>query len=344
MVQNNTELLNKIWQKGKDFLGVEYPILCGGMTWISDHKLAKAIGDSGAFPVIAAGNMPSEDLEHEIDECVKTLKNPFAVNLITIAPNYPSHCQLLLNKGVKHVIFAGSFPSRQDVQQMKKAGKKTLSFASTKSIAQRQIDYGVDALILEGSEAGGHIGYVSLIILLQQVLFEFRDFPIFVAGGLANGRLMAYLLLMGAYGCQFGTLFVASEECNAHPKFKEAFIKARARQAMATPQYDSRLPVVAVRAIKNQATDEFGKLQIRLLHQLEKGEITRDTAQYEVEKFWVGSLRKAVVEGDIDFGSLMAGQSVGLINEIKPIKAIINQLITDAESELHRLHSLFKSF
>jgi enoyl-[acyl-carrier protein] reductase II len=180
-----------------------------------------------------------------------------------------------------------------------------------------------------------------LIILLQQVLFELRDFPIFVAGGLARGQLMAYLLLMGAYGCQFGSLFVASEECNAHPKFKDAFIKARARQAMATPQYDSRLPVVAVRAIKNRATDEFGRLQLELLQQLEKGEITRDKAQYEVEKFWVGSLRKAVVDGDVDFGSLMAGQSVGLIHEIKPIKEIIQQLMQEAEAELQRLHSLF---
>jgi enoyl-[acyl-carrier protein] reductase II len=336
------ELLNTIWQKGKDFLGVEYPILCGGMTWISDSKLAKAISDGGAFPVIAAGNMPADELENEIDECVGTLKNPFAVNLITIAPNYRAHCDVTLRKNVDYVIFAGSFPSRQDVQQMKKAGKKTLSFASTKSIAQRQIDYGVDALILEGSEAGGHIGYVSLIILLQQVMFNFRDFPIFVAGGLADGRLMAYLLLMGAYGCQFGSLFVASEECNAHPRFKEAFIKARAREAMATPQYDSRLPVVAVRAIKNRATDEFGKLQFKLLQQLERKEITRERAQYEVEQFWVGSLRKAVVEGDVDFGSLMAGQSVGLIDEIRPIKEIINRLIRDAESELHRLHSIFQ--
>jgi enoyl-[acyl-carrier protein] reductase II len=341
MAQNKDGLLDKIWAKGKQFLGVRYPILCGGMTWISDHKLAQAIADSGAFPVLAAGNMSVEELEREIDECVRNLNVPFAVNLITIAPNYRAHCQMLLKKAVPHVIFAGSFPSRQDVQSMKRAGKKTLSFASTKSIAQRQIDYGVDGLILEGSEAGGHIGYVSLIILLQQVLFDFRDMPIFVAGGLADGRLMAYLLLMGAYGCQFGSLFVCSEECSAHPKFKDAFIKARARQAMATPQYDSRLPVVAVRAIKNKATDEFGKLQMRLLQKLEEGEITRDKAQYEVEKFWVGSLRKAVVDGDIDFGSLMAGQSVGLIHEIKPIKDIINRLVADAESELHRLHSFF---
>jgi enoyl-[acyl-carrier protein] reductase II len=336
-------LLSRIWQKGKDFLGVEYPILCGGMTWISDHRLAKAISDCGAFPVLAAGNMPPEELEHEIDACTRALKGPFAVNLITIAPNYRIHCHVLLKKNVKFVIFAGSFPRKTEIQEMKKSGKKTLSFASERTIASRQIEYGVDGLILEGSEAGGHIGYVSLVILLQQVLFEFRDFPIFVAGGLVDGRLMAYLLLMGAYGCQFGSLFVCSDECNAHPKFKEAFIRARARQAMATPQYDSRLPVVAVRAIKNRATDEFGKLQIKLLQQLERGETTREKTQYEVEKFWVGSLRRAVVDGDLDFGSLMAGQSVGLINEIKPVREIINKLMTDAESELQRLHSLFVS-
>jgi len=337
------KLLDKIWQKGKEFLQVEYPIVSGGMTWISDHRLAQAISENGAFPVLAAGNMTPDELEAEIDKCVDILKTPFAVNLITIAPNYRSHCNLILRKGVQYVIFAGSFPTKHDIQDMKKAGKKTLSFASTKSIAQRQIDYGVDALILEGSEAGGHIGYVSLSILLQQVLFEIRDFPVFVAGGLASGRLMAHLLLMGAYGCQFGSLFAASKESNAHPRFKDAFIKARARQAMATPQYDSRLPVVAVRAIKNRATEEFGKLQIRLLQQLDKGEITRDQAQYEAEKFWVGSLRKAVVDGDVDFGSLMAGQSVGLIKDIKPIKDIITELIRDAEDELQRLHSLFES-
>jgi enoyl-[acyl-carrier protein] reductase II len=193
---------------------------------------------------------------------------------------------------------------------MKKAGKKTISFASTKSIAQRQIEYGVDALILEGSEAGGHIGYVSLIILLQQVLFQIRDFPIFVAGGLATGKIMAHLLIMGAYGCQFGTLFVMSKECTAHPNFKNAFMKARAREAIATPRYDSRLPVVAVRAIKNKAMQDFGKLQLKLLEQLNDGKITKEKAQYEVEKFWMGSLKNAVVDGKIEHGSLMAGQRI----------------------------------
>ncbi len=333
-------MLDKIWKKGKEFLGVKYPIISGGMTWISDHKLVKAVGDNGAFPVLAGGNMPPDLFAKEVDKCISDLKHPFGVNLITIAPNYREQYNLVLKKDVPFVVFAGSFPKKQDIQEMKKAGKKTISFASTKSITQRQIEYGVDALILEGSEAGGHIGYVSLIILLQQVLFQIRDFPIFVAGGLATGKIMAHLLIMGAYGCQFGTLFVMSKECTAHPNFKNAFMKARAREAIATPRYDSRLPVVAVRAIKNKAMQDFGKLQLRLLKQLDDGKITKEKAQYEVEKFWMGSLREAVIEGKIEHGSLMVGQSVGLIQDIKPIKEIINQLIHDAEEELQRIKSL----
>jgi len=336
-------MLDKIWKKGKEFLGVKYPIISGGMTWISDHKLVKAVGDNGAFPVLAGGNMPPDLFAKEVDKCISDLKHAFGVNLITIAPNYREQYNLVLKKDVPFVVFAGSFPKKQDIQLMKKAGKKTISFASTKSIAQRQIEYGVDALILEGSEAGGHIGYVSLIILLQQVLFQIRDFPIFVAGGLATGKIMTHLLIMGAYGCQFGTLFVMSKECTAHPNFKNAFMKARAREAIATPRYDSRLPVVAVRAIKNKAMQDFGKLQLKLLEQLNDGKITKEKAQYEVEKFWMGSLRKAVIEGKIEHGSLMAGQSVGLIQDIKPIKEIINQLIRDAEEELQRIKSLILS-
>ena len=168
-------MLDKIWKKGKEFLGVKYPIISGGMTWISDHKLVKAVGDNGAFPVLAGGNMPPDLFAKEVDKCISDLKHAFGVNLITIAPNYREQYNVVLRKDVPFVVFAGSFPKKQDIQLMKKAGKKTISFASTKSIAQRQIEYGVDALILEGSEAGGHIGYVSLIILLQQVLFQIRD-------------------------------------------------------------------------------------------------------------------------------------------------------------------------
>ncbi|MEQ8168338.1 MAG: nitronate monooxygenase [Candidatus Eremiobacterota bacterium] len=334
------KILDEIWKRGKEFLSVDYPIISGGMTWVSTYELVKSVSDNGAFPVFAGGNMPSELFEHEIDRCLEKLNKPFAVNLITIAPNYREHYKILLSKKVPFVIFAGSFPKKSDVKIMKETGKKVMSFASEKSIAKKQIDFGVDALILEGSEAGGHIGHVSLTVLLQDVLFDMRDFPVFVAGGIATGKMMAHLLLMGACGCQLGTRFVMSEECTAHPKFKEAFIKARARQAIATPQYDSKLPVVAVRAIKNKSMKDFGKLQLELLHKLERGEITREKAQFEVESFWVGGLRNAVVDGDVDSGSLMAGQSVGLIKNIKSVKDIIKEFIDDAEEELKRVKEL----
>ncbi|HCT85708.1 MAG TPA: hypothetical protein DF296_10980 [Candidatus Margulisbacteria bacterium] len=335
-------LIETLWQKGKDFLGVDYPIIAGGMTWISNYELIKAVSDNGAFPVLAGGNMPADLFEQEIDKCISKLMHPFAVNLVTIAPNYKQQYEILLSKNVPFVIFAGNFPKKHDIQAMKQTGKKTIAFASEKSIAEQQINFGIDALLLEGSEAGGHIGHVSLTILLQQVLFAVKDFPIFVAGGIASGKMIAHLLMMGAYGCQLGTRFVMSEECTAHPNFKKAFIKARARQAISTPQYDSRLPVVAVRAIKNKGMENFGKLQLDLLEQLNAGKISREKAQFEVESYWMGSLKKAVIDGDIDYGSLMAGQSVGLMEDIKPMKAIIRDLLDEAENELNRVKGLLK--
>jgi enoyl-[acyl-carrier protein] reductase II len=239
-----------------------------------------------------------------------------------------------MRKDVPVVIFAGNFPKRQDVKALKDAGKKTMAFASTMSIANQMVRFGIDALMLEGSEAGGHIGHVSLTILLQQVLFEDPGVPVFVAGGIATGKMIAHMLLMGAAGCQLGTRFVLSEECTAHEELKKTFIKARAREAVETPQYDKRIPVVAVRALKNRSMEEFGRLQLMLLDQLNQGNISREQAQLKVEEFWMGGLRQAVVEGDVRDGSLMAGQSVGLVSKIQPMSAIFEELITDAEAEL----------
>ena len=334
-------MIKNIWRRGRDFLGVEIPIIAGGMTWISDFDLVKAVSDAGGFPVFAGGNMPPEMFEKEIDKLVENIHKPFAVNLITIAPNYQAHFEILKDKNVPFVIFAGNFPKKKDVVRMKESGKKTISFASTESIAKKQISWGIDALILEGSEAGGHIGNVSLIVLLQQVLFNLSNFPVFVAGGIATGKMMAHLLMMGASGIQMGTRFVMSEECTAHENFKKAFIKARARQAIATPQYDSKLPVVGVRALSNSGMENFGKLQLELLKKLQEGTISRENAQFEVENYWAGSLRTAVVDGNVDDGSLMAGQSVGLINDIKPIKQILLDMINDAEDELDKMKETF---
>ena len=158
--------------------------------------------------------------------------------------------------------------------------------------------------------------------------------PIFVAGGIGSGHIIPHLLLMGAAGVQLGTFFVATEECKAHPKFKEIFLRARARDAVGTPQIGSELHVVAVRALRNKGMDDFAELQMDLIQKRREGLISQPDAQYEVEKFWVGALRKAVEEGDIDHGSLMAGQSVGLIHQILPLKQALADLIEEAESEL----------
>lgn len=312
------------------------------MTWISDSKLVEAVSNAGGLGVLAGGNMPPDYLRQEI-QVLKDSKVPYAVNLITIAPNYMPHLDVLTEMKVPIVFFAGSFPRKEEVAKVKASGAKAICFASTASIAQRMIDYGADALVLEGSEAGGHIGHVSTVVLIQKVLFKFPQIPIFVAGGIATGKMIAHLFLMGACGVQMGTIFAMSEESPAHTKFKERFKRARSREAFATPQYDSTLPVVSVRALKNKGTSEFGKLQLNLLEKLKEGEISRTDAQYKVEEYWAGALRRAVQDGDIEYGSLMAGQSVGLINEVKPVQQIFNEMIEEADMEFLKVKRLFEN-
>jgi len=337
----NIENFN-FWKRGTEFLGTKYPIISGAMTWISDSKLVISVGKAGGLGVLAAGNMPVDLFEKEID-VLKNSKVNYAVNLITIAPNYMNHLKLAVKKKVPFIVFAGSFPRKSEVEMAKSSGTKVMCFASTESIAERMISYGTDALILEGSEAGGHIGHVSTIVLLQQVLFNFPNIPIFVAGGIATGKMIAHLFLMGVSGVQMGTIFAMSEESPAHEKFKTRFKKARAREAFATPQYDSSLPVVAVRALKNKGMDNFGNLQLELLKKLNSGNISRIDAQYEVEKYWVGALRKAVVDGNIEEGSLMAGQSVGLVDEIKPVKDIIKDLVAESNKAFNEVYNLLNT-
>jgi enoyl-[acyl-carrier protein] reductase II len=329
--------LESLWGRGKNFLEVRYPIIAGAMTWISDSRFVAAVSNHGAFGCLAAGNMEPALLDEEIGNTKKLTKNPFAVNLITIAPNYKKHLKVIAENKVPFVVFAGSFPRQPEVRIAKETGAKVLSFASTESIANRLIEIGVDALILEGSEAGGHVGHVSLGILLQQVLFKVDKVPIFVAGGIATGSYITHLLLMGAAGVQLGTFFVLTEECRTHPKFKEAFIRARARDAVSTPQISSQLKVVAVRALRNKGMEKFGELQIELVEKRRKKAISHAEAQHEVETFWMGALRKGVQDGDVEYGSLMAGQSIGLVDKVRPLKDALVYLIEEAEEELDRV-------
>jgi enoyl-[acyl-carrier protein] reductase II len=299
------------------------------------------VGNTGGFGLLAGGNAPVEVLKKQIIETQELSSNPFGVNIITLAPAYQDHLKLVCEMECEIVVFAGGIAKKNEIQRVKEAGAKVICFASTAPLAHNLIERGADALILEGSEAGGHIGPVALSVLIQQILFEVEYVPIFIAGGIATGRMMAHLLMMGAAGIQMGTRFVMAEECAAHPKFKEVFKKAKAKDAMATPSFDSRLPVIPVRALKNEGAIEFGKLQLELLHKLDHNFIDREQALHAVERFWVGALRNAVIDGEVAKGSLMAGQSVGLVNEIKPLKSIIDELVTEGESELQRLKGIF---
>lgn len=328
----STDRLNGLWKRGQDFLGCEIPIMCGAMTWISDPQLVSTVGNMGGFASLAGGNMPPEMFADVIDKTRSLTDRPFSANIIVIAPNYRDHLDVCCEKKMSHIVFAGSMPRQSEVQQAKDSGAKVICFASTASMARRMVRFGADALVLEGSEAGGHIGHVSTTVLLQDILFDYADeLPIFVAGGIAHGAMVGHVCLMGAAGAQLGTRFVVAEECQAHPNFKQAFIRARAREAISTPQYSSKLPVVAVRALKNTAMDNFGDLQMELLEKLSEGEITRIEAQFEVEKYWVGSLRDGAVDGDVVKGSLMAGQSVGLIDKVQPMREILQQLVDEAD-------------
>jgi enoyl-[acyl-carrier protein] reductase II len=329
--------LGALWRRGEDFLGTEMPIIAGAMTWISDAPFVAAVANAGAFGCLAAGNMNPSALADELRRTRDLTDRPFAVNLVTIAPNYKAHLDVAVKSRVPFIVFAGSFPRKPEVLKAKENGAKVMAFAPTESLARRLIESGVDALILEGSEAGGHIGHVSLGILLQQVLLKIDEVPIFVAGGIADGAYVAHLLLMGASGVQLGTYFVLTEECGVHPRFKEAFIKAQARDAVATPQIGSELKVVAVRALRNKGLESFLDLQVELVGKRKRKEISHEEAQHAVESYWVGALRRAVKDGDVDAGSLMAGQSVGLVDRIRPLREALSVLVADAEAELARV-------
>jgi len=334
-------LLDRLWGRGKDFLGVEYPILGGAMSWISESKLVSAISEAGGFGVIAGGNMPPDKLKDEIQKTGDATDKPFGVNLISIAPNFRSHLDLILELEFPYVIFAGGLPPRDAINQVKKTKSKLICFAPTVGIAQSLIKAGVDALIIEGHEAGGHIGPVSTSVLAEQILPKTKEVPVFIAGGIGSGLLMMHYLLMGASGIQFGTKFAVAEESPAHANFKEALIKASSKDALPTAQFDPRMPVIPVRAIANDGTRDFNTLQLGLVAQLERETITPQEAFVKLEEFWIGGLRKAAIEGDVEGGSVMAGQSVGLVKDVKSCKAIIEELLREAMEEAERINGHF---
>jgi enoyl-[acyl-carrier protein] reductase II len=326
--------LNDLWRRGREFLGTEYAIMGGAMSWVSERRLVAAISNAGGFGVIACGSMTPELLAAEIAGTQALTRKPFGVNLITMHPQLSELIAVCAAAGVKFVVLAGGLPQAASIAQVKASGAKLLCFAPTAAFGRKLVRLGADALIIEGAEAGGHIGPVATSVLAQEILPAVREVPVFVAGGIGRGEAILCYLEMGASGVQLGTRFVCATESIAHPAFKRAFIKANARDAMPSVQVDPSFPVIPVRAIVNDAARRFTLFQHEVIERFRAGQLDQKAAQLEIEHFWVGALRKAVIEGDVENGSLMAGQSVGMVEREQPTAEIIAELVEQAVTAL----------
>jgi enoyl-[acyl-carrier protein] reductase II len=323
--------LDRLWRRGCDFLGTEMAILGGAMSWISERNLVAAISNGGGFGVIASGSMMPDRLAVEIAATQERTDRPFGVNLITMHPELDGLIDTCGQARVSHIVLAGGLPSSASIKRAKDTGAKVICFAPALAIAKKLVRSGADALVVEGTEAGGHIGPVATGVLAQEILPEMAtQVPVFVAGGIGRGEAMVAFLEMGAAGVQLGTRFVCASECIAHANFKKAFIKAAARDAMPSVQVDPQFPVIPVRAIANNATRRFVEFQHQVIARWRAGELDQRQAQLEIEHFWAGALKAAVIDGDVENGSVMAGQSVGLVTREQPTADILGELVGQA--------------
>ena len=252
------EKLRQLMHRGTEFLGCDIAIMGGAMSWVSERHLVSAISNAGGFGVIACGAMTPELLDTEIAETRARTDRPFGVNLITMHPMLSDLIDVCAKHHVGHVVLAGGLPPGGAIDRIKSSGAKLICFAPALSLAKKLTRSGADALVIEGMEAGGHIGPVSTSVLAQEILPHIaHDMPVFVAGGIGRGEAIAAYLEMGAVGVQLGTRFVCAHESIAHPNFKKAFIRASARDAIPSVQIDPRLPVIPVRALRNQEMVNF---------------------------------------------------------------------------------------
>jgi len=326
--------LERLWARGREILGCDLAIMGGAMTWVSERNLVAAISEAGGFGVIASGSMSPELLSSEIRATQAMTTRPFGVNLITLHPELPELIDVCAAHRIGHVVLAGGLPSNAAVNRIKRSGARVFCFAPALGFARKLVRMGVDAIVIEGNEAGGHIGPVSTGVLAQEILPHLDEVPVFVAGGIGRGEAMLAYLEMGAAGVQLGTRFVCAHESIAHPRFKRAFIGAAARDAVASVQLDPRFPVIPVRALNNPATEQFVAVQRGVIGRFTRGELSQKAAQLEIEHFWAGALRRAVIDGDIEAGSLMAGQSVGFVTREQSTAEILQELVGQALAAL----------
>ncbi|HZH28942.1 MAG TPA: nitronate monooxygenase [Azospirillaceae bacterium] len=322
--------LDRLWARGRAFLETDLAVMGGAMTWVSERNLVAAISNGGGFGVLASGSMTPDMLAAEIEGTKALTRRPFGVNLITLHPQLDQLIDVCGAQEVRTIVLAGGLPPAAAIKRAKDTGARVVCFAPALVLARKLVRMGVDALVVEGMEAGGHIGPVSTSVLAQEILPVVREVPVFVAGGIGRGEAIVAFLEMGAAGVQLGTRFVCATESRAHPRFKQAFIRAEARDAVPSVQLDPRFPVIPVRALANEGTQRFADVQRGVIERVNRGELTQKEGQLEIEHFWAGALRRAVVDGDVETGSVMAGQSVGMVAREQPTAEILAELIEQA--------------
>ncbi|MCC5911995.1 MAG: enoyl-[acyl-carrier-protein] reductase FabK [Clostridiaceae bacterium] len=305
-------------------LNIKHPIIQGGMAWVATAELAAAVSNAGGLGVIGAGNAPAEIIENEIEKAKKLTDQPFGVNVMLLSPFIEEVMEVVYRHKVSVVTTGAGNPGKY-MKKLKEIGTKIVPVVPSVALAKRMESLGADAVIVEGTEAGGHVGELTTFVLVPQVAGEI-NIPVIAAGGIADGRGLVAALALGAKGVQIGTRFICSEECTAHEKYKNAILKARDRDAIVTARSTGH----PVRVLKNKFAKEFIKNE-------KEGFIPE-----ELEKLGVGKLRDAVVEGDVEGGSVMAGQIAGIVKEIKPCKEIIDEIVRDAKVQLQNLKGLVK--
>ena len=305
-----------------ELLGTRYPIIQGGMANIATGEFAAACSNAGALGLIGSGGMNAEELRANIRRCRKRTDKPFGVNIMLMHPEADTFAQIVVEEGVRVVTTGAGNPGKY-LPQWKQAGITVIPVVSAAILARHLEKMGADALIAEGTESGGHVGEMTTMALVPQVV-DAVNLPVIAAGGIADGRQMAAALALGACGVQVGTCLLVSEECPIHPNYKAALLKARDSDTIVT----GRIGGTPVRVLKNRMSREY-------VRQEKAG-----ADKMELEKFTLGSLRRAVFEGDTNTGSLMAGQVCGMLHEIRPVADILAELDQGARQRIAALQEL----
>lgn len=306
--------------KINELLNIKYPLIQGGMANIATGEFAAAVSNAGGLGLIGAGGMNVEMLKENIKKCKELTDKPFGVNLMLMNPFVEEMAQLVIDEGIKVVTTGAGNPTKY-VQSWKEAGIIVMPVVPSVALAKRLARSGVDAVIVEGAEAGGHIGDLTTLALVPQVIAAV-DIPVIAAGGIASGKQLLAAFALGATGVQVGTCLLASVECPIHDNYKNAVIKAKDTDTIVT----GRIAGTPVRTLKNKMAKEYVKR--------EKEGATME----QLEEYTLGSLRRAVFDGDVQTGSLMAGQVAGMLNEIRPVKEIIETMFEECDQELKNLN------